>query len=188
MSEKPTYKELEKRIQELEQSASDLRHNNGRKKVEERIRTEEALQLSEQLLAVTQQLTKVGVWEWDVEEQTMFWTDEVYQIHGSQIGDFPSGSTVHIGQSIECYDPEDRPIVLEAFKDCVEKGQPYDLELPFRTIKGRQIWIRTIAKAIKEKGNIVKVVGNIMDITDRKQEEETLREREERFIYEQQAV
>jgi len=144
--------------------------------ITERKRVEKELQRSEALLKTTEQLTKVGGWEWDVEKQTMFWTDEVYRIHDFQQSEFPPGSTEHIEQSIECYDPKDRPVIMEAFRNCVEKGQSYDLEFPFNTVKGRRIWIRTIAKPIKKNGTIVKVIGNIIDISDRKKMEKTLQE------------
>ena len=142
--------------------------------ITERKQAEEALQQSEALMNATQQLTKVGGWEWDVEKQTMFWTDEVYRIHDFQPSEFTSGSTKHIERSIECYDPEDRPVILETFRNCAEKGQAYDLEFPFTTAMGRRIWIRTVAEPVLKGDKVVRIVGNIMDITDRKQAEETL--------------
>ncbi len=158
--------------------------------ITERKRLEKNFQQRETLLNTTEQLTKVGGWEWDVEKKTMFWTDEVYRIHDFQQSEFPPGSTEHIEQGIECYDPKDRPVIKEAFRNCVEKGQPYDLEFPFNTVKGRRIWIRTIAKPIKKDGTIVKVIGNIIDISALKHANETLRESEERFrqIYENMTV
>lgn len=126
---------------------------------------EEDLKRNEALLRASQRMTGVGGWEWDIEKQTMFWTDEAYLIHDFELGEFLPGTPEHIAKSMECYRPEDRPIIHKAFERCVEKGEPYDLEFPFTTAKGRKLWIRTIAEPIIEEGRITRVLGNIMDIT-----------------------
>jgi len=136
------------------------------------------LMRKEMLLNATQKLTKVGGWEWDMEKQTIFWTDEVYRIHDFQPSEFTPGLTKHIERSVECYDPEDRPVIMEAFRNCAEKGLSYDLEFPFTTAMDRRIWIRTSAEPVLEGDRVVRVVGNIMDITERKKTEDTLRQSE----------
>jgi two-component system, sensor histidine kinase and response regulator len=55
-----------------------------------------------------------------------------------------------------------------------EDGVPFDLEFPFTSCKGREMWIRTIAEPVVENGVVVKVEGNIMDITGRKEAEKEL--------------
>ena len=145
--------------------------------ITERKKAEETLQRSESLLNATQQLSKVGGWEWDVEKQTMFWSDEVYRIHDFQPSEFTPGSMEHIEQGIECYDPEDRPVIMEAFRNCAEKGKAYDIEFPFTTALGRRIWIRTVANPVLKDEKVVKITGNIIDITERKQAEKELQKR-----------
>ncbi|MCF8144411.1 MAG: PAS domain S-box protein [Deltaproteobacteria bacterium] len=140
--------------------------------VTDRKRAEEALSKNQKLLAATQQLAKVGGWEWDVEAQAMTWTEEAYRIHDLEMEAFTPGSPEHIAGSLACYAPEDRSTVLAAFQRCIEHGEPYDLELPFTSAKGRRLWIRTTAKAVTAENRIVKVVGNIMDITELKQAEQ----------------
>ena len=143
--------------------------------ITERKQTEEALREKDDILSATQRLAKVGGWQWDVATQTMSWTDEAYRIHDLEKDRFVPGSPEHIDRSLECYAPKYRPLVIAAFKNCVEHGQPYDLESPFVTFKGRRLWIRTAAQAVQYKGLIVKVVGNIMDITDRKRTEDKIK-------------
>ncbi|MBT3312390.1 MAG: PAS domain S-box protein [Desulfobacterales bacterium] len=129
---------------------------------------ERRLQEREELMNATQRLTKVGGWEFDVEKQTTFWTDEVYQIHDIQISEDPK----HLEQAIMCYDPENRQEIVNAFWQCVEKGKAYDFEFPFSTATGRRIWVKTSAEPVLKEDRIVKVLGNIMDITERKKSEE----------------
>ena len=129
---------------------------------------ENKLQASEKLLDETQRLTKVGGWEYDVETKQFVWTDETYSIH-----EIPNNPEIdHISESVKCYRPEDRPVILGAFQRAIEKGESYDLEFQFTTFKNNQLWIRTTAKAVFEGGKVVRIVGNIMDITEPKQAEE----------------
>ncbi len=142
---------------------------------------EAALRKSETLLNATQHLAKVGGWEWDVKSQSMFWTEETYRIHDFQRDEFEPGSSDYIELSLKCYDPEDRPIIMGAFRRCIEKGHAYDLEFPFTTATGHRRWIRTAAKPVLEGDRIVKVVGNIMDITVHKEAKKALQESEEKY-------
>ncbi len=148
---------------------------------EERRRAEEALRESQALLKAAQRLAKIGAWEWDVAAQTMTWTEEVYRIHDMEPGEIDPLSPEHIDRSVACYEAAGRPLIKAAFECCVEQGQPYDMESPFRTAKGRRIWIRTMAQPVMEDGRVVKVIGHIMDITDRKQAEVDLLESERKL-------
>jgi diguanylate cyclase (GGDEF)-like protein/PAS domain S-box-containing protein len=134
---------------------------------------EEALKESETLLNATQQLGKIGGWQWDIQKQTMTWTPETYRIH--DMVPEPAASTGvsdHIVKSIACYLPQDRDAIMKAFWRCVEQGEPYDIEVRFITVKNRPLWVRTMAQAVRHDGQIVKVLGYIMDITERKQLEQ----------------
>jgi PAS domain S-box-containing protein len=101
----------------------------------------------------------------------MIWTDETYRIHGFEVESIPRGSTKHIEESLECYDPEDRAVIMEAFTDCCKNGKSYDIVFPLTTLQGESKWIRTKAEAIYKDNHIVKVMGNIADITDLKKAE-----------------
>jgi PAS domain S-box-containing protein len=149
--------------------------------ITERKRAEETLQESRDLLDATQKLTRIGGWEWHVQRQSMTWTTETYQIHDIDPGSITPGSPEHITKSISCYDPEDRPVIQAAFERCVTEGVPYDLVFPFTTMKGRRIWIRTTAEPVLADGKVIRVIGNIMDITDQKLAEAALHESQEKY-------
>ena len=144
-------------------------------------RSNQALRRSEALLRETQRLSKVGGWQWDPAARAMFWSREVYRIHDLNPEEWTPGSPEHVQASLACYDPPDRPRILAAFESCARDGRPYDLELPFTSAHGRRLWIRTTAHAIMEEGRVVKVVGNLMDITQHKQEQERRQRLEEQL-------
>ncbi len=133
--------------------------------ITERKQIEEDLQRETDILNTTQRLTGVGGWEWNVDKQEMYWTDQVYRIHGFDPESFQPGSGEHIEKSLECYDQEDRKAVRDAFKKACETGEPYDLECDFTDLEGRRKRIRTRAEVVMQDGRVEKVIGNIMVIS-----------------------
>jgi PAS domain S-box-containing protein len=131
--------------------------------------SEKALRQHRDLLNTTQMLAHIGGWEWDIKGQTMTWTDETYRIHGMKPGEPSSGCSELMDRSLACYGPDDRPVIRAAFRRCMTEGLSYDLDFILTRVDGRRIWVRTMAHAVKERDHIVKVVGNIIDVTERKQ-------------------
>ncbi len=149
--------------------------------ITERKRAEDALRESSGLMDATQRLAKVGGWEWDVGRQKMSWTEETYRLHGFEPNELPAGSPEHIQRSLACYDPEDRLMIEAAFLRCVQEGDPYNFDIPFTTTQGGRGWVRTMARPVMEGKRIVKVIGNIMDITEKRKAEEALRVSEKMY-------
>lgn len=141
-------------------------------------RSENALRQRERLLNTTQHLSRTGGWEFDVAAGGMTWTDETYRIHDMDPEELSVGSPEHIRRSVACYRPEDAERILAAFRRCAGSGEPYDFEVPFTTARGRRLWVRTTAEAVRENGRITGVVGNIVDVTARRElDEQLIRER-----------
>ena len=141
-----------------------------------RLREEEHLKKLQALLAETQRLSKIGGWERDLTTGRGQWTEEVYNIYGISPDAQPSTQ-----EAMDFYAPEDRPVITEAFGRLLETGKPYDLELRFNKATGETIRVRTIGQAEWRDGKIVRVFGNIMDVTERVRAQEALRESEELF-------
>ena len=138
---------------------------------------DETLKRTHRLMKEIQKVSKVGAWEYDVNSGKMFWTDEIYRIYGVAKTYDPND----INRNVDFYSPPERAKISSAFRNTIEKGAPYDLELQMVTAKGKKIWVRTIAKAEKKKGKITRVFGNIMDITQNKETEKRLQESEEKY-------
>ncbi len=136
---------------------------------------------SEFLLNETQLLSSIGGWNWNIKNSTMHWTKELFRLHDLSPDTEINTTTGLITNFINCYEESDRRPVSAAFRKCREKGEPYDLELRFTTLKGRKIWIRTFAKPVIENGQVLQITGYIMDITKQKRAENALRASESKF-------
>lgn len=165
--------QLRARVSGIDEAAQLAEHFNAMlDRIDDR---ERALRDSESLLRHSQELGKIGSWEWDVEKSSMQWTPETFRIHELPVqAELPQGQAA-IDLSVACYAPLDRERVLKAFARCIQEGVPFDLECRFTTTRQRPLWIRTQGQAEVRDGKVVKVVGYIADITERKKMEEDIR-------------
>ena len=130
--------------------------------ITERKQAENDLERERALLNATQHLTNVGGWEYDVFKNELYWTRQVYKIHGMNPDKIKPGSMEHKSKSLECYHEEGRSRVEAAFKKCYTHGIAYDLESMFTDYQGVTKRVRTMGEPIQENGEVAKVRGNIM--------------------------
>ena len=135
--------------------------------IEKRKKMNEVLQRTATLLDETQAIARVGGWEMDLQENTLYWTEETYRIHETS----PSEYSPTLETAIAFYAPESVPIISSAVKEAIEQGKDFSLELQLITAKGRMIWVEAVGRAIRENNRVVKVIGAFRDVTERKQAE-----------------
>jgi PAS domain S-box-containing protein len=128
-------------------------------------------QQQQDLLEATGTMAKLGGWSFDVKNEKLYWSKEVYRIH-----ELPVNSEVDIGNAIDYYAPEARPIIQKAIEEAIIEGKPWDLQLPFITAKGRRIWVRAVGSAEHLDNGHVILKGAFQDITEMKMTEEKAKE------------
>jgi PAS domain S-box-containing protein len=145
--------------------------------VTERIKTEEALKETKRLLEDTQAIAKLGGWEYDIESKRLIWTDEVFRIHGLE----KIRNPVAVEDAMAFYGGRNRRLIEKSFQLAADKNEPYDLEVELTRADGKSIWVRTMGQPVLENGKVVRIVGNILDITEIKLSQKSLIESEARF-------
>ena len=132
----------------------------------------------DRLLAIATRMGRIGGWSVDLENDIIYWSDEVCRIH-----DEPPGTTVDIDGGIGYYPPEWRPVIQEHFTRCVQEGVPFDLELQILSRTGRHVWVRSIGEPVYgQDGEIARVQGAFQDISSRKAAEAEMRGLEARLV------
>lgn len=126
----------------------------------------EEVEKSKNILKLTNSMAKVGGWEIDVVNNTLFWTEEVYKLHEVDDGYEPK-----LGEGIDFYVGESKEKIGTAVKEAMTIGKPFDMDLEIKTAKGNYLWVRSLGRALTENNKIVKIFGTFQDITDKKKYE-----------------
>ncbi len=146
--------------------------------VSERKAAEDALRRSEQRLRLVQEAT--GLADFEAEPDGVAHVSEALI---EQLG-LPEGTTeLTFEQLLEYVHPDDRGYFTREIERALESRETFQCE--FRIVRGDSGEVRWIYSRTKmerdEDGNALRSIGAHLDITERKQAEEALRESEERF-------
>lgn len=143
--------------------------------ITERKRAEEALRLSESRLSRAQRISRLGNWEWHIDDGALWWSDEVYLIFGLDPASFhPSYETF-----LNSVHPDDRGIVSGAVNETLEKGAPYSIDHRIVLPDGAERFVHEQGEVrIGQSGRVAAMIGTVHDITERKLTEQRLRESE----------
>lgn len=153
--------------------------------ITERKRAEEALRESQRQMNKAQDIAHLGSWELDLEKNKLFWSDEVYKIFGLK----PQESPVTYEAFLEMVHPDDRKAVNESYSESLRENMG-SYEIEHRIIKRSTGEVRFVHEKCEhfcdKTGRVIRSVGMVHDITERKRAEERLRrsnENLEQFAY-----
>ena len=133
--------------------------------------------ISDQLNMV-EHIAGVGSWRVDLEKDKLFWSNQIYCIHGISPDDY----TPDLQSAIKFYHPEDAPIVQEVLDKAVREKENFQFELRIIQADGNTRWVRSKGECeLSESGEVIAVNGVFQDITSEKEIRDRLKKSEERF-------
>jgi PAS domain S-box-containing protein len=135
--------------------------------ITDRKHTRFELSKKNQQLNLAEQLSKIGYWEWDLIEDKVIWSDNLYRIF-----DFEVGSPIPVERVMAAIHPDDR----QMYNDCMEE---FLREKKFRKYMHRIVHrngsvhtLEVIGELIiDKKGDVIKIIGTTQDITEHRMSE-----------------
>jgi len=127
----------------------------------------EAMQLarSEALLSEAEAIVHFGSWEFDLATQKITWSKELYRIYEFD----PDTTTPTLELITSIMKSDDIDILKQVGDKAVNEGIPYNIEYEIITLSGNRKILEGRGRPVYDKdGKIIKIVGTVMDITEKK--------------------
>lgn len=120
--------------------------------------------LHKDLFSFIQQAATIGTWEYDLEQNTLIWSQITKKIH-----EVEDDYTPDLKTALDFYsESESKEKITKAVNDAIVDNENYDLELEITTKKGTKKWVRAIGYPLFVDGKCIKIYGLFQDITDSK--------------------
>lgn len=114
-------------------------------------------------LEMSESIAKVGHWRLELAEQRLFWSGEVFRIHGME----PAGQP-GLDVAVNFYHPEDRSLVEGTLAQCLETLKPIDFEARIVRADGEIRYVYSCSEVeLREDGKPGAIFGIFQDVTNR---------------------
>ena len=141
--------------------------------ITERKRLDKAVQETAERLARAQRAAGVGLWDWDVASGQVDWSPELHTLFGLD----PALAPVSFDTWNRLVHPDDLEESTAAMTNAVAARIPLSSEYRIVRPDGETRWIHVLGStAYDDLGQAQKMAGICLDITERKQAEESLRD------------
>lgn len=137
--------------------------------ITERKAAEEELAVVKERLATAQRVAGVGSWEWDILEDRVWWSDELYRLFRKDKGAF----TPSLDSFYETIHPDDRMAFRRQLDATLERDAPYVLEFRALLDDGNvRVFHTSAAMERTPEGVPARLIGTVQDLTERRRAEE----------------
>ncbi|CAD5938731.1 Phytochrome-like protein cph2 [Planktothrix tepida] len=144
------------------------------REISDQKRVEETLQETNLALAEAQKLAHLGSWSYDLLTQEIQWSEESFCIYGLS-SDHPVPTYEELLQVFT--HPDDRELIRHRMEKALNEGQQFQQEIRIFCPDDSLRYLLIKGKVMRnEQGQVIRLFGTLLDITERKQIEETLRQ------------
>jgi PAS domain S-box-containing protein len=127
----------------------------------------EALLRSEERLSLALQASSMGLWEWEVLTDKLYWSPELRKIFGIR-----PHEVMTYEKYVQMIHPEDRKHAEEVAYHSMQTGETYQFEHRIVRRDGSMHWLLGTGRAYLENGKPVRMVGTSVNINAVKQAQE----------------
>ncbi len=140
----------------------------ARKEHEERVR------IGQRRLEEAERIARLGHWTWEVAEDRMLWSAELYRLFGIDPGAVPA---FRVTELVEWIHPEERKILSKLVARSVRRGDSFQYQARLLPPDGtaRVVEIRATPE-LGPDGVVVRLLGTAQDVTEHRRTEEALRQ------------
>lgn len=117
----------------------------------------------QQLFDKSFKAARVGIWECTLPDETITWTDTVYELFGLE-----PRSPLTRAATVALYTPESRRKLTEVRNAAIRDGEGFTLDAQINSATGELRWIRITAIVERQDGIPVRLFGMKQDITAEK--------------------
>ena len=143
--------------------------------ITERNRAKAALARSLERLELATSAAQIGVWDWNLLENTLVWDDQMFALYGVTKRDVVGAYETWLA----AVHPDDRARCDEMIQQALRNKQPYDFEFRVQWPNGTVRVLKVDGRVVRDSHGIpVRMTGTNYDITERQRMEDTLRQRE----------
>ncbi len=147
--------------------------------ITERKRLENELRRKETYLAAGQQLSHTGTWARRVDSGDIYWSEETFQIFGLD----PAPTTIRRELVTRMWHPDDRERAEETIAAAIREKRGYEMDVRIVRPDGSVRDVHSLGRPVfDERGELVEIMGVLMDVTERKRAERALRRARERTL------
>jgi PAS domain S-box-containing protein len=137
--------------------------------LEERARAVKQVAEAVASLQEAQHLAHVGNWDWNIRDDKVAWSDELFRIYGFE----PRSREVTFETYLESVHPDDRALVRDTVRTAYERGEPFLFDHRIVLPDGGVRWTQSRGRVVTdEAGTPVRMVGTAQDVTERKRLDE----------------
>jgi len=146
--------------------------------ITERKRVELELVSAQRKLTEAQSLAHIGNWDWDIKNDTVTWSEELYNLAGRD----PSLPAPTYTEHPLFYTPSSWDLLNDAVTSSLTTGEPYNLELELIRSDRSIRWVNAFGGVKRDvNGKVIGLYGTLQDIDERKKARQALYESETRF-------
>jgi PAS domain S-box-containing protein len=132
---------------------------------------DDELRESERRLSMAERVANVGSWEFDAQSRQMVWSKQLFHILDLDT----ETAAPSLERGLDVLHPDDRSTFLNSIRNIMNGNNPVFTQARIVRYNGDIKWVEVRGETVCDaSGNIAKLVGSVLDITDLKRSEEKI--------------